>query len=133
MAEFGVFPSSAVVNGNELPQRYLAYLVSEGIVAPDEKVQMFYSAGITSISGDGNLLTDKRVISYERINGKLSVYAAYIENISDVKIVQNGDFLNDTIIGVWTTDGGGFRLFLSVEDSGDTRFINEIKTRISHH
>ena len=130
MIAMGVFPSTDVIDGSELSRSNSEFLIREGIVKPNETIQLFYSTGLTSILDDGNLLTDKRIISYEKIDGKLSVYAARVENVSDVKIIQNGNFLNDTIVEIWTIDGDRFRLFLSAENRGDKRFINAIKNRI---
>lgn len=130
LSEVGILPATAVIDGSELSHHDSALLISQGIVESDETVELFYSAGLTSIRDEGNLLTDKRIISYERAGGELIVYATPIENVADIKIVQKGDFINVTIIEVWTFDGDGFRLFLSAEGNGDELFINKITKRI---
>lgn len=130
MVESGALVSSEVVAGSELSQADSQMLVDEGIIAPDETVLYFYSTGVTSISDDGNLLTDQRVISYERVDGVLGVYAAKYEEVEDVIIVEEGNYIDDTIVEIDTVDGELFFLYLSPIEGGDHAFIKELQSRI---
>ncbi|QDT89075.1 hypothetical protein [Gimesia algae] len=130
LAESGAFVDSAVITGDKLSKSDLQLLLDEGIIRPDETVLYFYSAGITSISDDGNLLTDQRVVSYERIEGVLEVYAAKYEDVAEVIIVEEGNFIDDTIVEINTTDDDAFLLFLSPLEEGDQTFINELRNRV---
>src|SRR5690606_7600414 len=126
-----VFPDTAVVDANKIRLKDLDLLVTEGILKEEEKVELFYSAGLTSIIEDGNILTDRRVISYELVDGELLIYSAKFAEIANIVIIQEGDYLNDTIIEIWKLDNNGFRLFLSTESDGDKRFIDEIKRKVN--
>ncbi|WP_417384036.1 hypothetical protein [Gimesia sp.] len=130
IAESGALVNSAVITGDQLSESDLQLLLDEGIIRPDETVLYFYSAGITSISDDGNLLTDKRVVSYERIEGVLEVYAAKYEDVAEVIIVEEGNFIDDTIVEINTTDDDVFLLLLSPLEEGDQTFINELRSRV---
>ncbi|QDU50381.1 hypothetical protein [Gimesia panareensis] len=130
MVESGTMVSPEVVAGSELSQSDSQMLVDEGIIAPDETVLYFYSTGVTSISDDGNLLTDQRVISYERVDGVLGVYAAKYEEVEDVITVEEGNYIDDTIVEIDTVDGELFFLYLSPIEGGDQTFIKELQSRI---
>lgn len=130
LVESGAVVPTSVVEGSELSQSHSTQLVDEGIISPDEKILLFYSTGLTSILDEGNLLTDKRIISYERFGEKLSVYAANYDDVSDVSVIEQGDYFNDTIVEILTNDDEEFLLVLSTDEEGDKKFINEIKSRI---
>lgn len=130
MSVAGFVPSTEVVEGNALSRHDAELLVSEGIVSPEETVEYFYSTGFTSIRDEGNLLTDERIVSYERFEGELLIYSATPEEVTDVIILEKGDFLNDTVVEIHTEDGDWFILYLSAENGGDQRFIDAINARL---
>jgi len=131
MTAVGVLPSTEVVIGSDMPQKDRDMLVDNEILLPNEQIQMFYSNGFISILEDGNVLTDKRVVSYETIDGKLQIFATSFEKIGEVNVVKNGDYIDPTIIEVWTKDGSGFRVLLSTENGGDKKFISALKEKYS--
>ncbi|MBL4660825.1 MAG: hypothetical protein JKY19_10750 [Alcanivoracaceae bacterium] len=129
MSEMGTIPSYEVISGSDLPKDDVKLLIKERIIKPDETIKLFYSSGLTSIIENGNILTDKRVISYELIDDKLDVYATTFEDVEKVSIVEQGDYLSDTIVEILTKNGG-FYLLLSNENHGDQRFIDEIENNV---
>src|SRR5690606_35781057 len=78
LTNVGIFPATAVVDGEQLTPGNIALLKREGIVRPDEEIQLFYSTGVTSIRNEGNILTNQRVVSYERVEDQLFVHQADI-------------------------------------------------------
>jgi hypothetical protein len=95
LASFGVFvvltgPSLNVITGEELAPSDLALIRAEGIVEPDERISLFYSAGVFSIREDGNLITDKRVISYQEIENEMWMASAKFDQLEDVVIEESG-------------------------------------------
>ena len=130
MMASGALPSARVIDGSKLRLSDSSFLTSENVVQHGEKVQLFYSTGLLSIRNDGVILTDKRIIKYVRIDGELDISTMPIKSIVAVEKVVDGDFLNDTIIGIWKDEddfGDGLPLFLSAEDNGDELFLDEIK------
>lgn len=59
----GRVADTKVVPGNKLPPRVSSAVAASAGLAPGERILFFYSAAMTP-EGDGNLLTDQRVISY---------------------------------------------------------------------
>ena len=130
LSEVGVVPAFGVVDGSDLSQRDKILLIEMGIIEPDEKIELFYSTGLTTISADGNLLTDKRIISYEDIGDGLDIYSATFDEVESMTLIQKGDFINDTVIEILPLYKYGFRLFISTEEDGDKRFISAINDRL---
>ncbi len=130
LSELGVLPGISVVDGQDLSQDDKNLLIELGVVQPTEEIELFYSTGLTSISGEGNVLTDQRIISYEDIGDGLFIYSAPYDQVEEFVLFQQGDYLSDTIIEIWPENQEGFRLFLSTEDGGDQRFISAINARL---
>jgi hypothetical protein len=107
-------PSTAVVSGDELRQKDIDLLVSEGVI---------------SIREGGNILTEERVISYYEEEGELVAAAVPYAAIDDVVVEYKGDFLNDTVVAITTQDGMEFRLLASTEGEGDITLIEELRKR----
>ena len=124
-------PSLAVQTGAELERSDLDLLRAEGIVEQDEKIVLFYSAGLFSIREDGNVLTDRRVISYEEeADGQIAVYEALLSEIESISIAEKGDFLSDSILLIALRDQTSFYLLVSTENDGDNRFLEEVQNSI---
>jgi hypothetical protein len=130
MTETGILPSVEVISGSELAENDRQALVDKRIIKTDEKIKFFYSNGITSNIDDGNIMTDKRVISYETIDGKLGVYSATFDEIEKITIQQENSDSFDTVVEVSTTNGSGFYLILSNTNHGDERFVDAVENQI---
>jgi hypothetical protein len=126
-----VTPSTAVLTGAELDQSDVDLLRAEGIVEQNEQIVLFYSAGFLSIREDGNILTDRRVISYEETDNRIDVYSATDAEIESISMVEKGNFLTDSLLLVTLRNGNSFYLFLSTENDGDNRFLETVEKRIS--
>src|SRR5688572_949996 len=85
--QFGLTPSTKVVAGTEMKSSDLRYLRSADIIEDDETVLFFYSTGLVSIRDEGNVLTDRRVISYESDSdeSKLAVASATFGEIKNIE------------------------------------------------
>ncbi len=124
LGSFG--PSTRVLYGSELPDRYRAGLVELGHVERGEQVLFFYSAGFFSIEEDGNLLTDRRVISYETRDAGLWRESVPYDGIREVEVVWSESALEETVVTVSTVDERVFSLVLSAEDGRDREFVEKL-------
>lgn len=129
VAESGLVPGTAVVSGEELRPGVRALLVEDGLIEEDEEILLFYSAGFLSYRADGNLLTDRRVVSYEERDGELWSAALGYEEIAAVEVEDPGGSLTDAVVGVYDEDGEGFLLLVSREADGLNRFLNRLEER----
>ena len=122
-------PPTRALEGAEIPESYQATLLEAGILQPDERMVFFYSMGLFSILEDGNLLTDRRVVSYETLEGELLVASAPYEEVEEVDARFSESVFEDTLISVSTLHGEQFVLIVSAEDGGDRRFVAELRRR----
>lgn len=123
-------PSTAVIPGDELKQADREGLIGEGVVEDGERIVYFYSSGLFSVLEEGNVITDRRVISYEDLGYGLEIESASFSEIESVDLESQGDIWNDTLISVTLLDGSIFYLIASAEAGGDQRFIDELETRV---
>ena len=128
-----LLPSTAVLAGDKVPEKDIQKLLSEGIIDSGEKVEYFYSAGLFSIMEDGNLLTDRRVISYFRNElDEIEIYELYFSDIRDFELIQEGSYLSNSVYQVNSYEEDAWLvIFLSTEAGGDTRFINALRRKVS--
>jgi hypothetical protein len=125
----GVLPDSAVLTGDKVGARHIELLRSHDLLDPDETIVMFYSAGILSVLEDGNLLTDRRVVSYERVDEEIYLAEATYAEIAEIEILEQGGFFSETLILATTDEGDEILLLASTESDGDRRFVEELRSR----
>lgn len=124
-------PPDRVLSGSEVSEKYLTVLRENDILEDDEKVSLFYSGGLFDILEDGNLVTDRRVISYETLDDDFFLYTLAFEDIGNVEITEKGDAFSDSWILIADHDDEeSFHLLATTEGRGDLRFVREIRQRI---
>ncbi|GAB60759.1 hypothetical protein [Rheinheimera nanhaiensis] len=129
---FGVVPSTRVLAGNEIPEADIKLLEEKGILVAGDQVEFFYAQGLTSVLESGNILTTSHVILYyTEDNGKLNIYALPLDEVTAVEIEKPGTPVSDSIYIVRTeTPDRWIKLFLSIEQKGDQKFVAALKARI---
>lgn len=132
MSVVGVIPSTEVLAVDKLPKHQQQTLVYEGIVDESEKIEYFYSQGLVSIMEDGNLLTDRRVISYfMNEQGKMEIYELYLDEISNIELITEGDLFNDNLYQVNGFEQDDWlQIYLSSESEGDKDFVNALRSKL---
>jgi len=133
LMSLGVVPSSRVLAGSEISEANISTLKEEGILLPDEKVAYFYSQGLTSILEGGNILTNKRVITYfTDEQDQITNYPMQIEDVVSVALEESGSSLSDSVYLVKSNSPNRWiRLHLSVEQKGDEKFVAELRDLIN--
>ena len=128
--EFMLVPNTRVVDGGWVWGPSRGFLESNDLLEPGEQAVLFYSAGFLSFAGDGNLLTDRRVVSYETdpASGELHVAQSDLADVIGIAVEQ-GNWRDDTMMAVIPEDGPCFWLRLSAEAGGDRRFIRALEMR----
>ena len=120
--ELGWIPDTVALPASKINPRHISKLAQMGIIKSGEKVYYFYSAGMFSISEDGNLFTDDRVISYQEFDGQFDVYEATYDEIASINLDTSGSWLDDSTITITLKDDSWFILIVSKEDDGDQKF-----------
>ncbi|MHC4376774.1 MAG: hypothetical protein ACYS26_09280, partial [Planctomycetota bacterium] len=124
------WPGTAVTAGEDLPDFEEELLLENQILEPGEQILYFYSLALTNYLDDGNVLTDRRVISYTMDTGKLGVSSATFDEILLIEPEYTEDAFGDTSLMVETEDEYIY-LFLSSEEGKDRLFIEELERRIA--
>ena len=130
-AGFVVAGVTTVVDGEEIGPRDRRMLRSEGVLEPGEDIVLFYSAGIFSIREDGNMVTDRRVISYWLEDDEIWMVSAVFGEIADATMEVEGGTFEDSVIAITETDGEEFKLLASIEKDGHKRMLDEILERVA--
>lgn len=128
-----LIPTVEVQSGAELKEEYRAILTEQKIIFPNEKVEYFYSYGLTSILEGGTVLTDTDIIMYYTSDeGELLNYFIPLSEVTKVELIQKGNAISDSyykIIG--KTDEEWMEITLSPERNGDEKFIQALKSKIN--
>lgn len=128
LMETGHVPDTAAIPGEALPAATRDLLVAEGLIEPDEQVLYFYSGGFLSLREDGNLFTDRRVISYseDEDGDELVVEQASYPEIADVQVLYGEGFLADSEVTIVRHDGDSFWLRVCNDEGHDRRFVERL-------
>lgn len=119
------------MTGGTLPQKYKVFLVENGILDEGEEVRYFYSPGMFGFETDGNILTDRRVISYWEVEGKREAWSAGFGEITGLAVHRKGGLKHDTILAVERGSGDPLVFFLSGREKWDENFIAALEAKIN--
>ena len=130
---FGVIPSTRVLSGAEVPSADIRLLQENGVIASDDRIDFFYAQGLTSVLESGNILTKKEVILYYTDEqDQIVKYAIPINEVIAVDLEEAGTSISDSIYLVRTASPDYWiKLFLSIEQKGDEKFVGELRNRIN--
>ncbi len=132
----GIAPSSRVVTGEQLSRWHRSWLERHDLLEEGEVPHYFYSDGLLWLDGDGNLVTDRGLVSYfeDEESGARVVYRARFEDIDRIEVLDAKGWPDDTTIKVWTRDATGddewFALIFSTEGDGDDEVVQAIRKRV---
>ena len=117
----GWLTSTAAIPQNKIPKKQLREIDHIVGLGPTEIVLYFYSTTMT-VSGDGNLFTNERVISYT----DFQVIDATYGEIEEITFNQSTSWLEDSTIAIFLLDGTTFSLWVSTESGRDKEFYNRL-------
>ena len=123
LIEAGKVPDSMALPKNKISPSLVAKLREMEIIEADEEVQFYYSPALLSFEAEGNLFTDRRVISYENKD----VYSATWDEIENIEFEDSDSFFEDAVITVTTTDDELFILFVCAESNLDNAFYKQLE------
>ncbi|MEM1222502.1 MAG: hypothetical protein AAGH40_07035, partial [Verrucomicrobiota bacterium] len=125
---FNVTPSTAVVDGDALPEWHRKFMIEINALEEDEEIYYFYSLGVWSLKEDGNYITDRGVGSYwkELFGSAFYTNTASYGEIEDIHVTYSDSLLEDTIATITTKDGQFFDLYISNEAERDHLFVDKM-------
>ena len=127
LMETKVIPDVSVMSGDELPERVRTFMIDQQMIELDEEILLFYSDAMLFYSADGNVVTDRRVLSYQEVDGELMFWWLGYQEITEVDVVDAGDFWTSAVIDVYgRVDGEVTTVQLWVAADGVERVLNTI-------
>ncbi len=134
LSEVGVTPSISVLEASDVPEKDVELLRARNILLPDENIEYLYSWGLVSVIEGGTLLTDKAVVTYfEGENDLVEIYDMPVAEISDIQLVKEGDFFNDSVYRLTSDQTGEWLVIeLSVEADGHLKFLDALRAKIGN-
>lgn len=128
----GWLASTAALPQNKIPQRQLTEIRRIVRLRPTENILYFYSTTMT-VSGDGNLFTNERVISYTGDSASQQLTDATYDEIEDIAFNQSTSWLDDSTITITLQDGTTFDLWVSNDSGRDTAFFDRLIQEWKRH
>ncbi|MEL6906624.1 MAG: hypothetical protein AAFP22_14535 [Planctomycetota bacterium] len=129
----GRIPDSRILDRHELHERIVDRLraleLQEG-----EEIVLFYSGAPFDVAFDGNLLTDRRVVSwFEKDDEERVVDSVDLDSIDRIEVRFTSHVFEDSTLEVYENVGGdsiySATLLLSNEEDGDHLFVEELVKR----
>jgi hypothetical protein len=128
-ARRGLTPAPTLLAGADVPERHVAALRDAGYLEPDEAVVHFYSAGIGTILEDGNIQTDRRLVTYAQQAGGRFYDALDYDSIVDLSLGPWVEAPGLSALRVVGDDGRWFVLLVPAADGQDTIFLRAVEER----
>jgi len=122
----GRLSDTKVLPGNKLAARTVEIVSVSADLGPSERILYYYSTAMTP-AGEGNLLTNLRVISYVDYGTDVRRDSIAVEDIVLVEFVQSESWEDDSSIIVTSSDGFELTLYASPEGGADRRFFEAIR------
>ena len=126
----GLVPPAEVLAGRTLSARQYAMVQHLAGLEAGETIEYYYSAARLFYADDGNVVTDRRLVSYFRdADGFLSLDSVEYGRIRSVHVIF-GDFFTPTSIVACVGSSDPLILYSSGGFDGDERMISAIRDRL---
>ena len=123
-------PEMYVYLGKQTPKEFKQVINDLSLIEKDEAIQFFYSDALIDIQDGMYVITDKKIVLYNREWETPSLSITY-EKIGRIEIHYSTSWDEDTWLFISDLEGESFDLPLSPDKGTDKRVINYIETKIS--
>ena len=131
LIESGTLPDTVVKKWELLPRDARAQIADIVGVMEDETFKFFYTDHPFSYTADGYVVTDKRLIAYQKVDGDIVLTDCAYEDIEEIEIEQSSSWAEDTQLLVFPKgQEEGFKLLFSADESGDKLVIRYIESKL---
>jgi len=131
LIESGALPDTVVKKWELLPPDARAQIADIVGVREDETFKFFYTDHPFSYTANGYVVTDKRLIAYQKVNGDVVLTDCAYEDIAEIEIEESTGWAEDTRLLVFPKGREeGFIMLLSDDESGDRIAIRYIESKM---
>lgn len=121
--------STAVLKGSEISEEQLVWLAEQNFLQSHERPLYLYLDGVFSMEEGGSFLTNEYAGGWWKENGEMNSVWIPLGQICEVKLVQDGSFVEDAIYSIHSPgDELWIQLWLSIENNMHKQFISRMKT-----
>jgi len=137
--EVGIFPSTLVQTGVELPEKQYEALREAKILDRNEVVKFYYAEGMFDVTYSGSILTDKRILGYwteeEKDEAEIKVLSYNLKDIDYLELTEEGDSLTDAMyqVTIFGNSEDSLILYLSVEEDRHLEMVEALEKQIAEN
>ena len=121
-----------VMKSSEISAIIKNKLTEAEVTKKGEKIDFFYSYGISDIIEEGVVFTDEYLIYYITEEDKTKSYRLPYSNMKEIRLKEKGDYFNDTIIEInFKGSENWIPVYLNTRLERDMEVFNKIQSLIS--
>jgi len=121
-----------VMKSSEISAIIKNKLTEAEVTKKGEKIDFFYSYGISDIIEEGVVFTDDYLIYYITDEDKTESYRLPYSNMKEIRLKEKGDYFNDTIIEInFKGSDNWIPVYLNTRLDRDMEVFNKIQSLIS--
>lgn len=129
MIGFQVTTGPRILEGNDLRERNIAFFQRERLIGESEAVLFAYSGPIYPLRSRGLILTDKRLVRYERGDEGLNIKSTDLEDLRRMNVHRPGIFNVQAIIEL-ATEKENFEIVIGTDNDRDLKFIRTLENSL---
>ena len=122
-----VGPSTEVIPGAQVPERFLSKIRALDLLEPGEKVKYFYSDALVNIEDGFYLFTERKVVVHKSEYEQPAVVLPKWFFLKGMDIEFSGSTLEDSQVYLELADDGVVSFPVFSEGGGDKRFYEALK------
>ena len=126
--DMGYMADSAAQPKGKVHPRYIEKLREMKVIGAEEEVHFFYSGALYSISSQGDLFTNERVVSYRSYDDTLELSSAKYAEIESIIFKDAEEWSGDSLIEITKKDGDWFTLSVGTGSDMDDLFYKKLKS-----
>lgn len=128
--EAGYIPEDRVFSREQLSDAALDRIEAIVPLEDGETLAYYFAAGLTW-EDSGSVITDRRLVAYESVDGDIRVWETDYADIDSIETIWSDSWLDDTAVLVVPDRGVSYTLLLSTEEGGDRQAVRYIETRLT--
>lgn|GEM_PF-4044141 len=126
---YPLYAASGLSRYQKYETKVISELAAKGVFEPDEKVIYFSTETIIPIMEEGNILTNKGLISYTTNEDEIIWNLVKFHEIKNVRMVLEDTCSTIQILEIIKSDGESFDITLTTDLKQDKLFIKELTKR----
>ena len=130
MIENKSMPDTVVVKGNKLTDKQRTIISGIVPLLEKEEILFFYSTGFLDYEAGGSVVTNQRLVSFEKIQEEMVIEQATYEEVVDISPELSDNWVDDSSIHVRTDPPeNSFIMLFGTDEGGDQAVLKYLESR----